>query len=104
MMIMVVPKLLEIFDDKAALPASTQALIKISDVFSNYWYIMIIVFILLIVFVSIWKKTPTGRYNYDSMLLRLPIFGDIQSKLILSKFARVFSGLISSGVSIVESL
>lgn len=104
MMTMVVPKLLEIFDDKASLPASTKALIGISNVFSNYWYVMIAVFVGLFIFVSFWKRTPSGRYNFDHMLLHIPIFGEIQSKLILSKFSRVFSGLISSGVSIVESL
>ena len=41
MMIIVVPKLLEIFDDKSALPASTKTLIFISDVFVNYWYLLI---------------------------------------------------------------
>jgi type IV pilus assembly protein PilC len=42
MMTMVVPKLLEIFDDKSALPATTQVLIFISDAFVSYWYLMII--------------------------------------------------------------
>jgi len=104
MMTMVVPKLLEIFDDKASLPASTKTLIAISDIFSNYWYLMIGFFVILFIFISFWKRTPSGRYNFDHMLLHIPIFGEIQSKLILSKFSRVFSGLISSGVSIVESL
>jgi type IV pilus assembly protein PilC len=42
MMTVVVPKLLEIFDDKSALPASTQVLIFLSDFFVNYWYLIII--------------------------------------------------------------
>ena len=41
MMIAVVPKLLEIFDDKAALPPSTRVLIAISDAFRDYWFVMI---------------------------------------------------------------
>ncbi len=104
MMTMVVPKLLEIFDDKTNLPATTKSLIVISDFFSNYWYVMIIMFVIAVILISIWRKTPSGQYNFDYILLKLPIFGEIQSKLILSKFARVFSGLIASGVSIVESL
>jgi type IV pilus assembly protein PilC len=59
MMTLVVPKLLDIFDDKASLPASTKALIAISDAFSNYWYLMIAFVVIAIVFVSIWKKTPS---------------------------------------------
>jgi type II secretory pathway component PulF len=40
---MVVPKLLEIFDDKSKLPASTQLLMSISNAFVNYWWLMLIV-------------------------------------------------------------
>ncbi len=38
------------------------------------------------------------------MLLHVPIFGPVLRKVILSKFARVLSNLLSSGISIVESL
>lgn len=59
MMTMVVPKLLEIFDDKSALPASTKTLIFISDIFVNFWYMIIIFIIIVYIFISFWKKTPT---------------------------------------------
>lgn len=104
MMTMVVPKLLDIFDSKADLPPSTKLLIVLSDLFSNYWYLMIGGTVVIVILVSIWKKTPDGRYNFDNLLLKIPVFGEINKKLILSKFSRVFSGLISSWVSIVESL
>jgi type II secretory pathway component PulF len=48
MMTMVVPKLLDIFDDKAALPASTKTLIVVSDFFSNYWYLIILAIFMVI--------------------------------------------------------
>jgi len=38
-MIAVVPKLLDIFDSKQDLPATTQLLITISDFFRNSWLI-----------------------------------------------------------------
>jgi len=104
MMTIVVPKLLDIFDDKTNLPASTQALIWISNFFTNYWYLILIFGVLAIFTVGFWKKTPTGKYNFDNILIHIPIFGDITRKVILSKFSRVFSGLIASGVSVVESL
>jgi len=104
MMVMVVPKLLDIFENKDALPASTKALIATSDFFVNYWIFIIIFVVLFVSLVSVWKKTPNWLYNYDLILLKIPIFWDINKKLILSKFSRVLSGLVSSGVSIVESL
>lgn len=104
MMTMVVPNLLEIFDDKSALPASTQVLIFISDLFVNFWYLIIIFLVVVVIGISFWKKTPTWRYNYDKLILKVPIFGTIVKKVVLSKFSRVFSGLMSSWVSVVESL
>lgn len=104
MMVMVVPKLLEIFDNKDDLPASTKALMAVSDFFTNYWFIMIIVAVLFFIFINIWKKTPNWMYNYDNLMLRVPVFWEINRKLVLSKFSRVLSWLIASWVSIVESL
>ena len=104
MMTMVVPKLLDIFEDKSSLPASTQVLIFISDLFSNYWYLIIVLILFFLVGLSFWKKTAAWKYNFDSFLLHIPIFWDITRKVVLSKFSRVFSWLISSGVSVVESL
>lgn len=104
MMTMVVPKLLEIFDDKSSLPWSTQVLIFISDIFVNYWYLIIIVIVACYIGVWFWKKTPTWKYNYDKIVLKVPIFWTIVKKVVLSKFSRVFAGLMASGVSVVESL
>ena len=104
MMTNIVPKLLEIFEDKSTLPASTQALIGVSDFFVHYWYLIIIVVIWLFMFIAYWKKTPNWKYNFDNAMLHIPIFGKVIQKVILSKFARIFSWLISSWVSVVESL
>ncbi len=104
MMIIVVPKLLEIFDDKSALPGSTKALIFISDMFVNYWYLIIFALFAGYISILLWKKTPAWKYNFDKYVLKIPIFGAITQKVVLSKFSRVFSGLMESWVSVVESL
>lgn len=104
MMTMVVPKLLEIFDDKSDLPASTKSLIFMSDAVRNYWYIIAIILFIVYFVITFWKKTPTWKYSFDNFILKIPVFGMITKKVILSKFSRVFSGLMGSGVSVVESL
>ncbi len=104
MMVMVVPKLLEIFDDKSSLPATTKLLISISDAFSNYWFLMIITVFIVYISIMVWKKTPDWKYMFDKLILKIPVFWQISQKLILSKFSRVFAWLLSSWVSVVESL
>jgi type IV pilus assembly protein PilC len=104
MMTLVVPKLLDIFEDKSSLPASTKALIAISDAFTNYWYVMIIIVVMFMIGFNAWKRVPSGKYWIDRLKLQIPVFGMLLTKLILSKFARIFWGLLASGVSIVEAL
>lgn len=38
------------------------------------------------------------------MVLRIPVFGPLLRKVILSRFARIFSNLIGSGVSVIEAI
>jgi type IV pilus assembly protein PilC len=76
----------------------------LSDLFKEYWIYIFIFFILFAIAVSFWKKTPDWKYMFDKILLHIPVFWEINKKLVLSKFSRIFSWLISSWVSIVESL
>ena len=56
MMVVIVPKLLEIFTDKSALPASTKVLIAISDFLAAYWWLLIIGIIGFVIAVKIMEK------------------------------------------------
>ncbi|MDD2565297.1 MAG: type II secretion system F family protein [Candidatus Gracilibacteria bacterium] len=104
LMTMVVPKIVEMFGDKSKLPPLTQFLIFVSDFFINYLWLMLIFMFGFFVFIKLRYKTPDGKYRLDGILLKIPILGMINKKVILSKFARVFSNLLSSGISIVECL
>ena len=104
MMTVVVPKLLDIFEDKDALPDSTKLLILISDFMVNYWYLIIWFFVVVYIWISMWRKTLTWKYLFDKLLFKIPIMGEVLQKIILSKFSRVFANLVASWVSMVESL
>lgn len=104
LMTMVVPKIVEIFGDPEKLPPLTKALIATSGFFVNYWWAIIIFFIGFFIAISFWRQTESGKYRFDRIMLHLPIMGKVMQKVILSKFSRVLSNLLSSGISIVESL
>lgn len=118
MMIMVVPKLLAIFwydpnlplnaeiniAAMEQLPASTRLLMSISNFFTNYWYLVIIFFVLFYFWINMWRKTDHWKYLFDLFIFKIPVFWEVSKKIVLSKFSRVFSWLISSWVSVVESL
>lgn len=104
LMTLVVPKLVTMFGDKEKLPAMTKFLMDVSDFFVGYWWLMILSFFAFVVFLKVWRTTPDGRFRFDQALLHFPIIGGIIRKVVLSKFARVLSNLLGSGISIVESL
>lgn len=79
-------------------------IMAMSDFFSNYWHWLVIFSIFLGIFYRIWKRTAEGKYLNDKMILHIPIVGMIVKKVILSRFSRVFSNLIGSGVAIVEAI
>lgn len=103
-MTMVVPKLVEVFWDKETLPNSTKNLISVSEFLSNNWVFILIFLIVLYVFFFFWRRTPIWAYIFDEYVFKIPIFWPMMKKIILSKFSRIFSWLISSWVSVLESL
>lgn len=103
-MTLVVPKLVTMFGDREKLPPITQFLMSVSDAFVNYWWLMAAVFGIAVIAIKMWKNTPEGHFRFDLILLHFPIIGPIMKKVVLSKFSRVLSNLLSSGISIVESL
>lgn len=103
-MVVVVPRLLEIFWDKSTLPESTQVLIFVSEFLQNYWILLILFFVAVYIFLFFYKRTLTWAYMMDKFILKMPVFWDLIKKIILAKFARIFSNLIWSWVSVIESL
>jgi type IV pilus assembly protein PilC len=53
---------------------------------------------------SFYYKTPKGRWQIDTVLLKLPVFGSILRKIAVARFSRILSTLLSSGVPILQSL
>src|SRR2546428_560381 len=49
-------------------------------------------------------KTAPGRLQIDTMLLKMPVLGDVLRKAAVSRFTRTLGTLISSGVSILDGL
>ena len=105
LLIKVVPTFKGIFDSLGGtLPVPTQILIFISDLLIKYFLVS---FISLVVGVYLFKrylKTRKGRYAFDRLTLKAPVFGPLLRKLAVAKFSRTFSTLVKSGVSVLSAL
>ena len=103
-MTVIVPQIVQIFGDKSKLPPLTQFLIAVSDFLINDGIFLLVAIVAIIFGMKAWSKTTRGKYESAHIMLKLPVFGNILQKIILSRFARVFSNLLMNGISVVESL
>ncbi len=105
MMIFVVPQLTSVFEQSnVELPLATQILIAVSNFMVGYWWALIIGTIFLAFGIRTYVKNPLGKKQVDFLLLRMPIFGNLFQKVYLVRFTRSMSTLLTSGVTVVDSL
>lgn len=108
LMIFIIPRIAAILKDiggpDAKLPAITQAMISISSFMTHYWYIVIGGAFLAIFLIRRYIKTPAGRYQFHSLVLKVPILKNLVTKISVARFTRTFAALIGAGVSVVEAL
>ena len=101
----VVPKLTKVFDNLGVtLPWYTQTLIQISDALQDYWYVLVLAFGFGYFGFKAWVGKDAGRRQFDSMVLRAPLFGSVLLRVAVSQFTKTLSTLLSSGVDLIMAL
>ncbi len=70
----------------------------------NYWWLLIILVVGLIIGIRYLITFPQGRKYWDSLKIKLPIFGQLFQRIYIIRFTRSFLTLITGGVEIVTSL
>lgn len=108
LMTFVVPKIgkivTDLAGDGAVLPLQTRALLAISDFMINYWYFFAAIIIGGVIGLRRYIKTKKGRRNWHVLLLKIPVLKTIITKVAIARFARIFSSLMTAGVSVQESI
>ncbi len=106
LMIYLVPQLVSfIISMDQEIPLMTRALLFVSDLFVNYWYLIVISPLLLaIVLQQALKRSYYVKFWFDRYKLEVPLFGEALSKLELARFSKNFALLYDAGVSVLECL
>jgi len=86
------------------LPGPTQALVLVSDLVLNWWYLIIGVGVVGFFVTRRWLKNPHNKVRIDKLKLQLPVFGNLNRLVVVSRFNRTFATLISVGVPVMEAL
>ncbi len=105
LLVFIIPQFQEMFNSmKVDLPKLTSILLAVSQSLRSsilYWLAG-----LAAVIFAFWSvlQTEKGKYARDWFFLKMPIFGPLFVKVSISRIARTFSTLISSGVPILGAL
>ncbi len=108
LMLFVIPQIGDILKDLGGedteLPIITQIMLAISSGMISWWFIVLPAFAGLVFGVLRYIKTPSGRFAFHKLILKVPAINPIIRKVVVARFARTFSALTGAGVSIIESM
>ncbi|HEX7633389.1 MAG TPA: type II secretion system F family protein [Candidatus Saccharimonadales bacterium] len=114
-MLFIVPKLGGILTSlggpNAKLPVYTQAMLNISQFCTKSIVgpIPNLIFIVAVIGVGVFYglryiKTPSGKYKFHALLLRIPVVKTVILKVAIARFSRTFASLMGAGVSVLDAL
>jgi type IV pilus assembly protein PilC len=105
MMVYVVPQITKIFADmNVELPVLTKFIINLSNTLVNYWWAVVMFFLVLIIGVKIFFSTLIGRKIWGFTIINVPLIGNIMIKVNCARFSRIHSSLLKSGISVTRAL
>jgi len=105
MLVKVIPQLEQIFKESdVELPWPTKFFIWVSNVFQHYWWIILELLFLAYLAIRAWRKTESGKFTIDVMMIKAPILGPVMNLIYMSRFCRTFAILMSTGIPLLESI
>ena len=87
-----------------SLPSITQFVINASAFFNKYFYLIIIAILIIIGAILMLRKNKKYKIISSSIILRIPIIGNIVNKIYMNILLKSFSLLLFSKVSLIESI
>jgi type IV pilus assembly protein PilC len=105
LLIFVVPTFVDMYQDfQAELPVPTQLILNVSDFLTNNGFIIIVGIILIIIGGNYILKTTKGRMLLEGFLFRIPYFGQLYTKSLVSQFTKTLATLLHSGITLSDAL
>jgi type IV pilus assembly protein PilC len=105
MLTFIVPTFAQMFADLGGtLPLPTRIVMGLSVFLRRYLILVLLAMAGMVIGYIFYNRTENGKYNIDSLKLRLPIVGDLVRKSSISRFSQTLSTLLTSGVTILEAL
>lgn len=106
LMVYLFPKIIPVFSSiHMDLPLSTRIVISISQFLTNHGIAFLSsLFVLIIGFIFILKKSEKVRYYFDKYIMKIPTLGNIIKSYNLANSTRTMGLLLKSGITLSEAL
>ena len=101
----VLPNLISVLKEQnAELPLVSKVLIRFTDFFEVYWWVVLLGLAFLAAGVRFYVQSSSGRYVWDKLKMRLPVIGMVLEKIYLARFSRNLATLVAGGIPIIQAL
>jgi type IV pilus assembly protein PilC len=101
----VLPRFKTFFDSfHATLPLPTRMMLAIANFVSTWWFLLIGGLFVVIAGLIALRRWDKGRAWLDSMILKLPVMGDLMQAVIMERICRILSSMIHAGVPLPEAM
>ncbi|MFH1547420.1 MAG: type II secretion system F family protein [bacterium] len=103
--VFMIPAVEDIFSEFGGeLPFVTRILVNMSTFVRKFWWLVLILLSLAVFGVRYYLSTIKGKIVWDSLKLKIPIFGPMAQKIELATFTSTMHLLVSSGLNLLDAL
>lgn len=101
----VIPRLVQLFiENNIELPTLTRGMLFVGNIIQDFWFLMIAVVMVIVIFLSGYFQTETGKFQFDLIKLKVPLIGDIYKKVYMVRFFSTLGLLLDAGVPLQETI
>ncbi|MFN3244878.1 MAG: type II secretion system inner membrane protein GspF [Planctomycetota bacterium] len=105
LMTAVVPRVTQLIKGRGQdLPLPTQILVACSEFLVNYWLLVMVGALCLVIAFQMFVNSDKGRLAWDNFKLKLPVFGDLARKQAMARFSITLATLLRSGVPALQAI
>jgi len=105
MMFLVVPKIVSMLEGSSRLlPASTRAVIAMSNFAISFWWLFPLVCAALFAVYKTKTRTEEGQAAFGRVILKIPLLGNLIAQAETSRFCRMMGSLLDGQVPILSAL
>lgn len=105
MVTMVLPQIAPVFTEvNVELPVFTKILLLSGTFLTDWWWIVVIVFGILVALLIDYLQTTEGKVVMNEVSLRIPLVGKLLQKVYIARFAESARVLIKGGLTIPQAI